>query len=59
MKLSEAINKAIGENKVIGHFNISNLEAFNAITKTAKKLNVPVIIGVSEGERDLLELQTP
>jgi fructose-bisphosphate aldolase class II len=54
MKLSEAINKAIGEKKAIGHFNISNLEAFNAITKTAKKLNVPVIIGVSEGERDFV-----
>jgi fructose-bisphosphate aldolase class II len=54
MKLSEAINRAMGENKAIGHFNISNLEAFNAITKTAKKLNVPVIIGVSEGERDFV-----
>lgn len=41
------------ENKVaIGHFNISNLETLHAIAKTAKQLNVPVIIGVSEGERD-------
>lgn len=40
-------------NKVaIGHFNISNLETLHAIADTAKKLNVPVIIGVSEGERD-------
>ncbi len=54
MKLSEAINRATAENKAIGHFNISNLEAFNAIVKTAKKLNVPVIIGVSEGERDFV-----
>ncbi|MEI6042265.1 MAG: class II fructose-bisphosphate aldolase [bacterium] len=57
MKLSEAINKAEKEGKAIGHFNISNLEAFNAIVKTAKKLNVPVIIGVSEGERDFFGIQ--
>ena len=54
MKLSEEIKKAQSETKAIGHFNISNLEAFNAIIKSAKKLNVPVIIGVSEGERDFV-----
>lgn len=54
MKLIDVINKVTGEGKAIGHFNISNLEAFNAIVKTAKKLNVPVIIGVSEGERDFV-----
>ncbi|MEI6553256.1 MAG: class II fructose-bisphosphate aldolase, partial [bacterium] len=56
MKLSEAIKKAEGEGKAIGHFNISNLEAFNAIVGVAKKLDVPVIIGVSEGERDFVGL---
>ena len=56
MKLSEAIKKAEGEGKAIGHFNISNLEAFNAIVEVAKKLSVPVIIGVSEGERDFVGL---
>lgn len=38
----------------IGHFNISNLETLRAIATTAKKLGVPVIIGVSEGERDVI-----
>lgn len=39
------------ENKVaVGHFNISNLEALHGIYNAAKKLNLPVIIGVSEGE---------
>ncbi len=43
------------KNKVaIGHFNISNLETLHAIANAAKKLNVPVIIGVSEGERDAI-----
>jgi fructose-bisphosphate aldolase, class II len=38
----------------IGHFNISNLETLLAITHTAKNLDVPVVIGVSEGERDAI-----
>ncbi len=57
MKLIDVINKATSEGKAVGHFNISNLEAFNAIVKTAKKLNVPVIIGVSEGERDFVGVE--
>lgn len=36
----------------IGHFNISNLEGLYAIARAAKTLNVPVIIGVSEGEEE-------
>ena len=48
--LREYINEA-HENKVaIGHFNISNLEGLHGIYNAAKKLNLPVIIGVSEGE---------
>ncbi len=40
-----------GENGVaIGHFNISNLEGLHGIYAAAKKLNLPVIIGLSEGE---------
>ena len=43
------------DNKVaIGHFNISGLEVLRAIGVSAKKLGVPVIIGVSEGERDAI-----
>lgn len=38
----------------IGHFNISNLETLQAIAHTAKALDVPVVIGVSEGERDAI-----
>ncbi|MBU3668938.1 MAG: class II fructose-bisphosphate aldolase family protein [Candidatus Taylorbacteria bacterium] len=52
--LREYIHEARENGKAIGHFNISNLEAFNAIVSSAKKLNVPVIIGVSEGERDFV-----
>jgi len=40
------------ENKVaLGHFNISDSEGFRAVVDSATALGVPVIIGVSEGER--------
>jgi fructose-bisphosphate aldolase, class II len=52
--LLEYISEA-GENKrAIGHFNISNIEGFWAVTNAAKSLGLPVIIGVSEGERDFI-----
>ncbi len=52
--LRDYILQAGEEHKAIGHFNISNLEGFWAIVRSAKNLNVPVIIGVSEGERDFV-----
>jgi fructose-bisphosphate aldolase class II len=40
------------ENKVaLGHFNISDSEGFRAVVDSATALGVPVIVGVSEGER--------
>lgn len=55
MKTLKKYIKEAEEKKVaIGHFNISNLEALHAIYKAARKLNVPVIIGVSEGEEDFV-----
>ena len=38
----------------IGHFNVSTIDGIWAVADAAKALNVPVIIGVSEGERDYL-----
>ncbi|MDP3962794.1 MAG: class II fructose-bisphosphate aldolase [bacterium] len=52
--LSECIREARTAGRAIGHFNISNMEGFSAVVMAAKELNVPVIIGVSEGERDFL-----
>ena len=40
----------------IGHFNISNLEQLHAIYNAAKKLNVPIIIGLAEGEAKFVGL---
>lgn len=52
--LREAIAEAEQKKVAIGHFNISNIEALWAIFRAAKELDVPVIIGVSEGERDFI-----
>ena len=52
--LRECIADAAGRKVAIGHFNISNLEALRAVFNAAKKLSVPVIIGVSEGEREFV-----
>lgn len=46
------------EKKVaIGHFNVSDSEGFKAVVEAAKTLEVPVIIGVSEGEREFIGLE--
>ncbi|MFA5936994.1 MAG: class II fructose-bisphosphate aldolase [Candidatus Paceibacterota bacterium] len=52
--LREYIKEAEEKGVAIGHFNISNLEALHGIYNAAKKLNVPVIIGLSEGEEEFI-----
>ena len=52
--LREYIHEAREKGIAIGHFNISNLEGLKGIASAAMKLNVPVVIGVSEGERDFV-----
>lgn len=48
--LREYIKEAGEKGVAIGHFNISNLEGLHGIYQAAKKLDLPVIIGLSEGE---------
>jgi len=48
--LREYIKEAEEKKVAIGHFNFSNLEGLHAIYNAAKKLNVPIIVGLSEGE---------
>ena len=54
--LMEYIKEAKNKGVAVGHFNVSNIEALHGIYNASKKLsqeireNVPVIIGVSEGE---------
>lgn len=54
MTYKETIADALSRGVAIGHFNISNIEGFWAVVNASKKLDVPVIIGVSEGERDFI-----
>lgn len=56
-KLIEYIKEAEDKKVAIGHFNISNSEALSGIFFAAKKLSLPVVIGVSEGERDFLGMK--
>jgi fructose-bisphosphate aldolase class II len=52
--LRELIAEAAAKQVAIGHFNFSTLEGLWAIFAAAKELGVPVIAGVSEGERDFV-----
>lgn len=52
--LREHIKEAEKKGVAIGHFNISNLEGLHGVYGAAKKLQVPVVIGLSEGEEDFV-----
>ena len=52
--LRQYIKEADEKGVAIGHFNISNLEALHGIYNAARKLNLPIIIGVSEGEEEFV-----
>lgn len=52
--LREIISEADKNKTAIGHFNISDITALKAIFNAAKGLDLPVIIGVSEGEREFV-----
>lgn len=54
MNLKELILKANQNFEVIWHFNVSEFSMIKAIFNSAYNLQKPVIIGVSEGERNFL-----
>jgi fructose-bisphosphate aldolase, class II len=54
MTLREILTSARHRRVAIGHFNVSDLVALKAVTETARALNLPVLIGTSEGERAFL-----
>jgi fructose-bisphosphate aldolase class II len=55
--LRDVIKTAEQKAVAVGHFNISNIEGLWAVFNSARKLNVPVIIGLSEGERNFFGLR--
>ncbi len=52
--LIEIIKQAENKKIAIGHFNVSDIVTFKAIFAAARELQLPVIIGVSEGEREFI-----
>ncbi|MEK7176039.1 MAG: class II fructose-bisphosphate aldolase, partial [Patescibacteria group bacterium] len=60
--LREALQWAEDKKVAIGHFNISDSEGFKAVVEGLKEASayasfkIPVIIGVSEGEREFIGL---
>jgi fructose-bisphosphate aldolase class II len=55
--LRDWIDWAKEKGVAIGHFNISDSEGFNAVEDVASEFGVPVIIGVSEGEREFIGVE--
>jgi len=55
--LKEVIEEAEKNKVAIGHFNISTIDVLWGIFNAARTLDVPIIIGVSEGERKFIGLR--
>ena len=52
--LRDVLEQAQKNGVAVGHFNISDLVLLKAVFAAAQKLNVPVIVGLSEGEREFV-----
>jgi fructose-bisphosphate aldolase class II len=52
--LREVLADADARRVAVGHFNISELAGLKGIFEAARELNLPVLIGVSEGEREFI-----
>jgi fructose-bisphosphate aldolase, class II len=52
--LREVIEQSQQRGVAIGHFNISDLILLKAVVAAARELDVPVIVGASQGERDFM-----
>ncbi|MDE2038193.1 MAG: class II fructose-bisphosphate aldolase [Patescibacteria group bacterium] len=50
--LRQCIEDARSAGRAVGHFNISTIDGVWAVADAAHAKSVPVVIGVSEGERD-------
>src|SRR5215472_2739098 len=50
-KLSEVLAEARRNKLAVGHFNVSDLAGLKAVFESARELELPVIVGLSEGER--------
>ena len=54
--LKETLYWASNKKIALAHFNISGFEQLKAISNVSRKLNLPVLVGVSESERKYLDV---
>jgi ketose-bisphosphate aldolase len=52
--LRSALQEVETKRVALGHFNFSELTVLMAVAAAARELNVPVLVGVSEGEREFV-----
>jgi len=52
--LRDVLQQTQQQGVAIGHFNISDLTLLKAVVAAAQQLNVPVLVGASQGERDFM-----
>ena len=52
----EIIESAQKNKSAVGHFNFANVAGYRSVVEAAQEMDVPVILGVSEGERDYMGL---
>jgi fructose-bisphosphate aldolase class II len=53
-QLRDLLQEAQQNGKALGHFNVSDLVLLKAVFAAARELNVPVVVGLSEGEREFV-----
>jgi ketose-bisphosphate aldolase len=52
--LRKVLEEADAKGVAVGHFNVADLVTLNAVFEAARELKVPVVVGVSEGEREFM-----
>jgi len=52
--LREVLEESEQSKVAVGHFNISDLVTLKGVAESARELGVPVLVGVSEGEREFM-----
>ena len=52
--LRDALEQSQKKGVAIGHFNVSDIALLKAVFTSARELNVPVLVGASEGEREFM-----
>jgi fructose-bisphosphate aldolase class II len=52
--LREVLARAQAAGTAVGHFNVADLVLLKAVFAAAREVNVPVLVGASEGEREFI-----